>query len=107
MSRGIRRERQVRQLLEQDDWWVCRAAGSFGDADLVALKAGKRPLLVEVKSDVRGPYEHFGPKDRADILFAAELAGAEAVLCWWPPRGQPRWLPSSEWPAGPVLAEAA
>lgn len=98
MSRGIRRERQVRDLLLSQDWWVIRAAGSLGDADLVALKAGRRPLFVEVKSDVDGPYANFRPKDRADLIAAASLAGAEATLCWWPPHGQPRWIPSAEWP---------
>ena len=98
MSRGITRERQVRRLLEAEDWWVVRAAGSLGDADLVALKPGKRPLMVEVKSTAGGPYEHFGPKDRGDLLFAAALAGADAVLCWWPPRGEPTWITPDCWP---------
>ena len=98
MSRGITRERQVRALLEQRDYWVCRAAGSLGDADLVALKKGER-LLVEVKSTAGGPYERFGPKDRADLLFAAELADCQAVLCWWPKRGKPVWIYPQNWPA--------
>ena len=72
MSRGIARERQVRKLLEADGWWVCRAAGSLGDADLVALVANdelwpirtEARLLIEVKSTTRGPYHGtFGPKD--------------------------------------------
>lgn len=96
--RGIHRERQIRLLLEAEDWWVCRAAGSLGDADLVALKEGKRPLLVECKSTAAGPYHGFGPKDRSDLKFAAVLAGADATLCWWPPRGKPTWIPSAEWP---------
>lgn len=98
-SRGINRERQVRRELEKADWWVCRAAGSLGDADLVALKDGKQPRLIEVKSTARGPYHGFGPADRAAITFAARLAGAVAELAWWPPRGKLRWIPSDEWPA--------
>lgn len=98
MSRGHDRERAVRRLLEGEDWWVCRAAGSLGDADLVALKPGRRPLLVEVKSTAAGPYHSFGPKDRADLRWAGALAGADVTLCWWPPRGKPKWLPASEWP---------
>jgi Holliday junction resolvase len=96
--RGHNRERQVRDLLLSDDWFVTRAAGSLGDADLVALKAGERPRLIEVKSTAAGPYHGFGPKDRADLLFAAELAGADAWLCWWPPRGRPSWIHSNIWP---------
>jgi Holliday junction resolvase len=98
MSRGITRERQVRDLLLSEDWWVVRAAGSKGDADLVALKLGRRPMMVEVKSDAVSPYAHFGPQARAELSLAAELAGADAVLCWWPPRGKPRWIPEAEWP---------
>jgi Holliday junction resolvase len=98
---GIKRERQVRDVLLADDWWVCRAAGSLGDADLVALKDAKRPRMVEVKASSmqRGPFADFGPKDRADLLFAARLAGADAVLAWWPPRGKLRWIWPEEWPA--------
>ena len=98
MSRGHDRERAVRRLLEDDDWFVARAAGSLGDVDLVALRAGSRPRLIEVKSTAAGPYHGFGPKDRTDLLFAARLAGAEAVLCWWPPRGKPMWIGSDDWP---------
>ena len=97
--RGHDRERQVRALLEAEDHFVVRAAGSIGDVDLVALKAGKTPRLIEVKSTAGGPYERFGPKDRADLRFAAELAGGVAELCWWPPRSQPRWIPAEEWPS--------
>jgi Holliday junction resolvase len=98
MSRGHDRERQVRRLLENDDYFVARACGSLGDVDLVALRAGSRPLLIEVKSTAAGPFHSFGPKDRIDLLFAAELAGADAILCWWPPRGKPTWFKSDQWP---------
>jgi Holliday junction resolvase len=104
MSRGHNRERAVKLLLEQDDWVVIRTAGSLGVADLVALKAGKQPRLIEVKSTAGGPYERFSPKDRADLIFAAFMAGAAAELAWWPPRGKLRWIPSNEWPLAKVAA---
>jgi len=97
VSRGIQRERQVRDVRLSEDWWIARAAGSLGDADLVALKAGRRPQLIEVKSTIN-PYDHFGPKDRADLLLAAEIAGADPVLAWWPSRGKLRWIGAEEWP---------
>lgn len=84
---------------------MARAAGSLGDADLVALKAGCEPQMVEVKSTSRGPYHSFGPKDRAELVAAAERAGAIAILCWWPPRKQPEWIPSSVWPANNTSLE--
>jgi Holliday junction resolvase len=98
MSRGHQRERAVKLRLESEDWWVARAAGSLGDADLVALKAGKRPMLIEVKSTAGGPYERFGPAARQRLIMAAWIAGADAVLAWWPPRGQLRLIPADEWP---------
>ena len=104
MSRGHNRERAVKAHLEGEDWWVARAAGSLGDADLVALKDGKRPRLVEVKSTAGGPYERFGPSERAALLLAARIAGADAVLAWWPPRGKLRWIWPDEWPEARVAA---
>lgn len=97
--RGIQRERKVRHMLESQDWWVCRAAGSLGDADLVALRLGSRPRLIEVKSTAQSPYERFGAADRAALSAAARIANADAWLCWWPPRGKPRWIGEDEWPA--------
>src|SRR5262249_5999379 len=49
-SRGHNRERQVRKLLEERGWWVARAAGSLGDADLVAMRASTEDgeLLIGV-----------------------------------------------------------
>ena len=99
MTRGIQRERQVRAWLQEHDYWVCRAAGSMGDADLVALKPGDR-RLVEVKSTAQGPYERFGPAARDRLRFAAELADCSAWLAWWPSRGRLTWIPAGEWPVG-------
>jgi Holliday junction resolvase len=98
VSRGHDRERRVKDVLESEDWVVVRAAGSLGTVDLVALRDGYRPRLIEVKSTADGPYEHFRPADRAALRLAAEMAGADALLAWWPPRGKLRWIPSSEWP---------
>jgi Holliday junction resolvase len=97
-SRGLNRERQVRDWFEKRDWLVVRAAGSLGDVDLVCMKDGNTPLLVEVKSTAAGPYHSFGPASREELRLAARLAGANATLAWWPPRGQLRFIPSREWP---------
>lgn len=96
--RGHDRERAVVAWLRERDWLAFRAPASLGVADVVALKADQRPRLAEVKSTAQGPYEHFGPADRAKLAGAAALAGAEAWLAWWPPRGQLRWIPQAEWP---------
>ncbi len=98
MSRGIQRERDVRRWYADRDWLAFRAPASLGVADVIALKAGARPQLVEVKSTAAGPYEHFRPADRSDLRTAARIAGADAVLAWWPSRGKLRFIPASEWP---------
>jgi Holliday junction resolvase len=98
MSRGIERERMVRRLLEADGYWTARAAGSKGDADVIALKAGMPPLMVEVKSTTAGPFCDFGPADREELRAAAARAGAEPWLCWWPKRGKPTWYGPEQWP---------
>lgn len=98
MSRGHDRERQVKAVLESEDWVVVRAAGSLGPIDLVAMREGSRTRVVEVKSTLT-PYSHFLPKDRADMLAIARLAGADPVLAWWPSRGKLRWITPNEWPA--------
>lgn len=100
MSRGHDRERAVRNWYLERDWLAFRAPASLGVADVIALKDGQRPHLVEVKSTAAGPYHGFGPQDRARLLFAAKLAGAVALLAWWPPRGQLRFIGVEEWPVG-------
>lgn len=90
----------MRELLVNDGWWACRAAGSFGCADIVALKAGFPPRLVECKSTAGGPYEHFRRDERTGLASAARVAGAEAWLVWWPPRSKPTWIHEADWPEG-------
>jgi Holliday junction resolvase len=104
VSRGHNEERRLKAQLEGEDWFVVRAAGSLGDADLVALKIGHLPRLIEVKTDIAGPFANFRPADRAELLLAAAIAGAEAWLYWRPPRGTGRWFAASEWPSARAAA---
>lgn len=105
--RGHDVERAVKARLEACGWLVVRAAGSLGPADLVALRAGERALLLEVKSTAR-PWERFGPADRAELSSVATRADADALLAWWPRGGLLRFIPEAEWPpAGCVEREAA
>jgi Holliday junction resolvase len=97
-TRGTRRERQVRELLEADGWIVVRAAGSLGPVDLAALKRGAPPRLVQVKSDQRTPYKNFGPADRARLVELAERAGAEPWLYWWPAGLPLKQRHADDWP---------
>lgn len=134
-SRGTQRENLVKDWLEERGWWICRAAGSLGDADLAAMatrttrrmgrtdlriitgplvdgriiKSGK--LLIEVKSTKAGPFSDFGPADRAELLLAGEKAGADVVLCWTPPcqgkKVKLHWIWPDEWPEAKRARRAA
>lgn len=100
-QRGRERERQVRRYLESregGEWFVIKAGGSLGDADLVALKRGRRGMMLEVKSTAAGPFHSFGPKDREEILAAAKKAGLEPFLVYWPPRKEMKFISPVHWP---------
>jgi Holliday junction resolvase len=107
LSKGIVRERQVMAVLRAEGWVVYRAAGSHGHADLVALRAGDPPRLVQVKGTAGGPWEHFGPAERAALIAEAVQAGAVAMLCWWPPRRPVQWIGGDLWPRSRLRAELA
>jgi len=82
-QRGDYFERQVKAALQLAGWFVIRAAGSHGIADLVALREGRKPLLVSCKLNGR-----IGPAERADLLEAARSAGGRAILATRPRRGR-------------------
>ena len=78
-----------------------RAPASLGVCDVIALKDGGA-LLLEVKSTTT-PFAHFGPEDRAALLRAGRMAGAEVALCYWPKgQGQPELIGPNEWPPDPA-----
>ena len=52
MSRGHKRERQVRLHLEEQDWWVCRAAGS-SYAAMVGTSGNASERLAVVTASAR------------------------------------------------------
>jgi Holliday junction resolvase len=93
-------ERKVAAALRELGWIVLKGT-TFGTCDLIALKAGERPRLIEVKSTSGGPWERFGPSERSALLEAAYLGGADAYLAWWPPRSELCLYHHSKWPGGP------
>lgn len=97
-ARGRAREREVKKKLEADGWFVIKAGGSLGEADLVALKSGQRGWMIEVKSTTAGPFHSFGPEKREALYDAARKAGLEPVLCFWPPRKPLEWIDCKSWP---------
>lgn len=95
---GHDRERAIKRILEDEGWWVIRAPASLGEADLVALKAGEQPRMIEAKANTGNPYMNFRPEDRQALLDAAEKAGARAELAFWPKFGNLTWIGSEAWP---------
>lgn len=96
--RGIQRERDLVNWYRNQGVFAMRSPASLGAVDVVVISKGERPLFCEVKSTAAGPFHAFGPKDRAELSRLAELAGAEAVLVWHPPRGARRFIFEKDWP---------
>jgi Holliday junction resolvase len=96
--RGIQRERDLAAQLGEEGWYVLRSAGSKGWADLIALKAGRRPRMIEVKSVSGGDFAGFPPAKRRQMIEAAKQAGCEAWLVTWPKHKKPKWIPACDWP---------
>jgi Holliday junction resolvase len=97
--RGRSRELRALDYFRERGYVAFRLA--WGTADVVALKAGAPPLLVQVKSTSGSAFERFVPRDRALLLIDAHRAGADCALLWWPPHAQPTIIPSEAWPPAP------
>ncbi len=82
-ARGARFERAAKAHLESAGYVVIRAAGSHGEADLVALRAGGSPLLVSCRINGK-----LGPLEREALHDAAKRAGGYPVLACRPARGR-------------------
>lgn len=79
-ARGSLAERAVADHLNHEGYVVMRAAGSFGPADLTALKPGQT-LLVQVKRESReGRRAHVKPADWNALLEVAIRAGALPIV---------------------------
>ena len=72
---GYRFELRVKRDMESRGWWVIRAAGSHGPADLVCLKAGEPPLLLQCKAN---SVSH--KREGIALAALAESMEAEALL---------------------------
>ena len=102
ISRGHQRERDLVRLLRAEGWdgrpaVAIRAPASLGVFDVIAVCDGE-VRLIEVKSTARSPWDGFRRADRAALLEAARVAGADPWLYWHPPRKEPRWIGPDEWP---------
>jgi Holliday junction resolvase-like predicted endonuclease len=97
--KGNAKENLTARWLEADGWLTGSRRHIGGAADLVAVKPGERPRLIEVKATKGGPYERFVPADRALMREEAKKYGAVAELAWWPPGAkEPTIIDEAEWP---------
>jgi hypothetical protein len=103
--RGRGRELRVADALRVEGHVAYRLA--WGQADVIGIRAGRRPLLVQVKSTAGGPFERFGPAARLELLHEGEAAGADVVLAWWPKGGDLRWIGPEDWPGSSGSRRAA
>jgi len=112
--RGAIFERQIADRLSEDGYFVIRAAGSHGHADLIALKSGQ-VLLVQCKLAGAGAVP---PAEWNGLWEVAERVGAVALIVSRPKRGAKAWQritgpktgvrgvkpPCVEWTADEVMA---
>lgn len=105
--RGSARERQVADYMRAEFGMVVyRSAGSHGNADLIGLKVGLAPWLVQVKTCAGGPFDHFRPAERLALEHEALAAGAVPYLCHWPAHGAMTWYGRFQWPRTDAIVAA-
>lgn len=99
--RGNAREQKVAKELRDAGWEVKGTGDAHGAVDLMAIQRGRKPIVVQVKGTAvaRGAFGDFKPKERRELLEAAERGGANAWLAWAPPDRKPtRWIEPQDWP---------
>ena len=81
--------------------WLCGSRRHLaGPGDVLAVRSDRMPMLIEVKTTAKGPWERFGPKDRNRLRSASAAVGAEPVVAWKPPRARAwKYIRLHEWPA--------
>ena len=75
--KGTKLEHEFKEYFEKWGYYCIRSAGSF-DVDLIALKKGCLPLIVNVK----WLRKYCGPAERLDIIQKADKAGGLPLLCY-------------------------
>ena len=75
--RGADFERKVRSMLESKGYLVIRSAGSKTPVDLVALKKGETPVLIQCKISGR-----ITDIEVRELKIEAEKAGAKPALAY-------------------------
>lgn len=98
--KGNGAELKTAKLLQESGWLVASRRHIGGAADLLAIRPGDKPRLIEVKACKTLYSGNFRREDRAALIAEAERYGAVAECCWWPPRArEPKWLGVGDWPS--------
>lgn len=79
--KGARGEYMAMAHLQLRGWYVTRSYASKGPWDLLALKRGEQPLMVQVKA---GASDYMRPSARAELLKLAHYTGSRAIVCHVP-----------------------
>lgn len=100
--KGSEYERATVDILKRLGYAVVRTLASRSPLDLIAMKAGSIPLLIQVKYGKGNRFLNFAPAAREALVASAARAGGEALLCrWYPDAPVPEWIPPSDWPGTP------
>lgn len=76
-AKGTRIENEFKRYFEKWGYHVTRAAGSFG-IDLIAMKKGYKPLLINVKAKRK----YCGPAERKELIQDSKKVDGYAVLAY-------------------------
>lgn len=103
-ERGAAFERRIQDEYEAKGYVVAKCGGSKGSFDLLAVRAGTGPLLIQCKYGIGGKWAGFGPAARQTLKDDARRAGGIPLLVrGWPGSGgQPGRVVkaySNTWPA--------
>jgi Holliday junction resolvase len=75
-QKGMRRERQCRELLEDDGYLVTKSGGSLGAFDVIAISEAD-VRCIQIKSNRRPPKEEMNT-----LKFYAKLLTNVSVELW-------------------------
>lgn len=96
-NRGAAFERSLQKAIRESGWVCYRAAGSHGCADLIALKAGMAPALIQCKTGRAKPT----PADRKAFQAEVDTAGACGLIAFKrgrkPVEFEPISIPAPDW----------
>jgi Holliday junction resolvase len=81
-QKGVKFEREVRDLLTSWGWWVTRSGHSRTPVDLVALRLGAI-MLIQCKT-----HDYLAPAEREELRNLAVRAGGKAFLAGKRVRGK-------------------